>query len=73
MSAECAECGFDLVGSQYDERGLWCVPCDLERKLAEAEELLKEVVNAKPARLKAVMFAIEVYLRVSTAGEGNGS
>lgn len=32
MSAECEKCGFDLVGSQHDERGLWCVPCDLRAK-----------------------------------------
>jgi hypothetical protein len=38
MSAECDECGFDLVGSQYDERGLWCVPCDYKRQLAEAQK-----------------------------------
>lgn len=37
----------------------------LAKALAEARGLLKEVVNAKPARLKAVMFAIDAYL-----GEG---
>ena len=39
---------------------------DLERQLAEAQGLLKELVNAKPAQLRAVMYAAAKYLGKST-------
>ena len=76
MSAECEECGFDLVGSQYDERGLWCVPCDLKSQLEEAQRVLGELV----ARIKiqgsyikdsqAFKDAQAVVSRVSTGEKG---
>ncbi len=43
MSAECNECSSDLVGSQYDERGLWCLSCTYKHQLAEAQEKLEAV------------------------------
>lgn len=45
MSAECEKCGADLVGTQWDEGGLQCVPCDLRAELVEARGLLKEAME----------------------------
>ena len=47
MSAECDKCGADLVGTQYDEGGLQCIPCDLRVALAESQ--------AREARLVAAL------------------
>ncbi len=52
MSAECEKCGANLVGSQYDEGGLSCRPCDLERQLAEAKAAIATLERTRDLLLE---------------------
>lgn len=43
ISAECKKCGTDLVGTQWEDRGLSCPVCDQHDRIAELERQLAEV------------------------------
>ncbi len=55
MSAECEKCGTDLVGTQWDEGGLSCVPCDLR---AENARLQATVESLRAALKDAMAFGV---------------
>lgn len=54
MSAECDKCGTDLVGTQYDEGGMRCVPCDLRARITALEEHIAILGRANIALARQV-------------------